>query len=576
MTGAKITFGLYDVTAKKDSRPTSPQAASFVTMNDLKQEGVLVTKFATLEPSFFSLDGSFAPFPDTPAGMFWGLWSNVQSREDGAFAIPPVLTIDFSTEHTSMGFTLKFYEPTGDYCNHLEIKWYDRQGYVIAQRKFTPNSALAIIDHKVENYKKVEIAFLSTAKPCRYLKLSEIRYGAEMILDGSKVSNASILEEVDLLSSSVSINTLDFTMQSGTAEFSPLNPSGLFSVLQQRQKLDVTAQIDSDELPMGGFYLESWESDGKNNVKMSAVDAIGLMDKTRYDGGIYEGVTAAALVEQIMSSAGVSYTLEPSLAGVTISGCLPICTHRRALQQVAFALDAVVDCSRGDAVKIYPKPERPTALVSYERKFDGQALKLKPFITGVDVVAHRYLKTAEERELFKDTLAPGSYRIEFGAPMYGLVVTGASITHAGVNYATVRVEATGEVLLVGKEYTDSRQTVSRRLASAPPNVPPNILKVEDATLVSASNAGAVADAVLEYHQLRYQNDFKLRLGSERVSDMLLVRSLRGENLRGMVETMDIDLTGGCIASVKMVGMRVDTLSQHYAGELRAGERTGVL
>jgi hypothetical protein len=572
----QIAFGLYDVTAKADSSPTATDKQPFVDMSDLLLDELEAPKYATLEQDLFLLDGSFELFPDAPAGLEWGLWSLSMSDASGAFANPPMLAVGFTENHSSLGLTLHFSPATGDWASEVRVRWYDAADNLITTALFHPDRAVCFLEHKVDNYRRLEIDFLKTSKPYRYLKLAAIDYGLTRVFEGDELVNARVLEEVDILSAQISINTLEFQLHSNNANFSILNPKGVFSLLQQRQRLDVTQLVNGEPLYIGAYFLDEWENSTENDIKMKAVDWIGLLDKTTFYGGIYEGVTASDLISEILDETETPYELDPSLADVEISGHVPICTHREALQQVAFAIGAVVDCSRSEVVKLYPAPERPSVRISYGRKFIGQTLKLKPMVTGVDVTAHKYSYGTEATELFKDELEPGEYEIVFLSPAHDLAITGGSILESNANYARIGVTVAGEVVLTGKEYINNQQVIRKRMANLPAGTAPNVLSIKEATLVSPALARDVASRVFDYYQLRHENEFEMLTQRESVSDMVVVDSMNRERLRGMIESLDIDLTGGFLAKTKVVGVRIETTSGYYTGELYAGDQIGVI
>ena len=577
-TSTKIYFGLLDVTAREDSTPICADKQDFVSLSDLKSEVPLSPpKSATLEDSFFLLDGSFSPFPDAPSGAGWGLWSASMSGSDGSFSTPPVLEVSFTEPHSSIGLTLTFSPDTNDYANSVLAVWYDGSENIIAQKAFAPDGAQYYVEKKVEGYRKVTLTFYSTAKPYRYLKLQNIEYGlVSMELSGESIVSASILEEMDPTSAELTVNTLDLQVYSKDSRFSLLNPQGVFSVLQQRQRLAVSEIVNGVEIPMGTYYLDAWKNADDYSVDLSAVDLIGIIDQTNFSGGMYNNVAASDIVASIMTSADVPYSLDASLENKTLSGYLPICTHREALQQVAFALGAVVDCSRGDEIRICSPPSRPTSHISKSRKFSGGTVELRSLVTGIDVVAHKYQPNTESRELFSDTLEAGDYQIVFTDPAHNLSISGGTILSSTVNQAVIRVSAAGKVALTGQGYTDTRRIVSKRMLDLPANTTSNVLQVDDATLVTGDNADAIAQRLYDYYQLRYNNEFKLLTSSERVGDWVVVDSLRDERLKGTIESMEIDLTGGVITSARVVGARIPTITGYQLGELISGEEMGAL
>ena len=341
------------------------------------------------------MDGSFSFFPEVPEAYFWGLWSAVQSGESGAFADPPVLDIQFSQAHSSSGLTLHFYAPTGDWASKLKIQWYGADGGLLASALFTPDTVDFYCAKKVDRYRRIRLTFLETNHPGRYLKLAGLDYGVYLHFAGDEIVKAHVLEECDPLSAEISINTLGLTLYNKEGRFSILNPEGYFDVLQHKQKLTVWEDVrpearstSSTSYCMGTFYLSDWENSGDTLADFTAVDAVGLLDGAPYDGGVYD-TTAGALAADILD--GYSYTLDAELAAERVQGYLAAGTRREALQQLAFAVGAVVDCSRSDLIRISPAPARASGMIAYDRKFqNGSKVTLNPLITAVAVTAHRY------------------------------------------------------------------------------------------------------------------------------------------------------------------------------------------
>lgn len=577
-TSTRVEFGLYDVTARGDSTPSSAAAQTFCDLQTdlLLEERPPQTKYGTLEARQFLMDGSFELFPEEPAGSFWGLWSRQQSGADGRFAEPPVLRLSFSQEHSSSGVTLHFYEPTGDWASDVLIQWYGTSGELLATARCAPNAVDYYCPCKATGYRSMKLTFMATSRPGRYLKLAGLDYGVALTFAGDQVRQAKVLEEVDLLSNEVRINTLDLTLFNKDGAFSILNPAGVFDVLQHKQRFTVWEDVRADAAAekvshnMGTFYLSEWENTSDTLASFSAVDAVGLLDSAPHRGGVYD-TTAADLVADILE--GYDYDLDPSLSERPVRGWLPIGTRRSALQQLAFVLGAVVDCSRGDKIRIYLPPTRPSSLITYQRKFLGSKVALKPLITGVIVTAHQYTLGNVTEELFKDELVSGAHEIQLQQPACCLEVTGAQMVEWDNNYAIVQVEEAGEVVITGRKYVETQTSIRQAARDIPANAKANELTVDSATLVDPAAAPAVAARVLDYYARRYEQTFDMLAGEEVLADMLVVQSFGGEMVRGCLESMEFDLSGGYRASVKVVGQRINTAATAYAGEIRAGERS---
>ncbi|MEG1778141.1 MAG: hypothetical protein RR209_04100, partial [Angelakisella sp.] len=404
------------------------------------------------------------------------------------FASPPILRIGFGHKHSSIGLTLHFYEREQDYCSHLRVRWLDGVGNILAAKDFHPQEALIFLMEKVEGYCGLEITFFETSKPYRYLKLAGLDYGMELHLGGRELASAVILEEIDPAGSAVSINTLDFTVHSPLAEFSPLNPNGYFSVLQQRQRLSVSATIDGARMNMGDFFLDSWEADGKDNIKLHAVDAVGLMDKVQYYGGIYENAPPNQVLQSVFASTGAEYVIDGALSQKKLNGYIGICTARQALGQIALALGGIVDCSRSDRVKICTMPQKASILIDTNRKFGGQRIGRRPPVTGIDIVTHKFVASDERYSAFDETLEAGTHTVLFTEPTHTPTVTGATAAAYSANHIVLTVPTTGRVTVSGGKYLHSKRGVSDNLAEQGANIADNRLKVESATMLGAENA----------------------------------------------------------------------------------------
>lgn len=581
-TNTRVEFGLYDVTARGDSAPSCTTAKPFCNLGrDLLLESVpSQNKYGTLESEQWLMDGSFSFFPEVPEQYFWGLWSTTQSDKNGVFADPPVLDITFTQDHSSSGPTLHFYSPTDDWASRIKIQWFSQDGGLISTALFYPDAVDYYCAKKVENYRRIRIHFLETNRPGRYLKLAGIDYGVYLHFSGHEIVEAHVLEECDPLSSEISINTLNVSLYNKEGRFSILNPEGYFDVLQHKQKFTVWEDVKQDARStgsvsycMGTFYLSDWSNSGDTLADFSAVDAIGLLDGAPFDGGIYD-TTAAELAEAILT--GYSYTLDGSLAAERVQGYIAAGTRREALQQLAFAIGAVVDCSRGELIRIAPAPSKASGMITYDRKLqDGSKVTLNPLITAVAVTAHRYLPGEATEELYRDTLDPGIYRVTFNAPAVvdSLTVTGAELTESGVNLCTLKVAKAGEVCVTGRKYTDSTVVLRRTAANLPPNAQDNELTVKDATLVGPSRAEAVAVRVLEHYAQRYEQNFSMVAGDEKLADRLIIQSFGGEMVRGVLTKLEFDLTGGFLADAKVIGRRLTSNAAAYTGEIHAGERS---
>lgn len=554
----EIKYGLIDVTAADDavSECTDTQEyADIQAIHTPDLDRLPVKTFATLEQNQWILDGSRKAFPENPKEENWGLWSKQMSDENGVFSVPIALTINFTMNHTSEGLTLYFRPDTDDYAAEMQIDYYNSAGELILSKTFAPDAAEYFAAGIAENYRKIVLTFRKTSLPYRYLKLTEIKYGAVKVFDEDSIISADILEEVDVTGAELSINTLEFTVY--TSDFQLLDPAGIYAALQQKQAIAVTQKDEEGvETSFGTFFLEEPYSEDDDTTTMQCVDFLGVIDKTDFLGGIYFAKNAGDLLTEIMASAEVEedeYEVAPEIAAKSITGWIPICTHREALQQLAFAVGAVVDCSRGKTIRIYEPETAVSGTITHDEKFLGHKVSLKALVTGIEVTTHKYVTSADSSNAFEGTLSAGTHLVTFSEPYSSLSVSGATITESGANFAEVTVQTAGTVMITGKRYEDSTGIIGVYATELPANAKPNILSVDSvATLINADNAPEIASRLYDYCQNRYIDEGETVLGRQKAGQVWKMNSLNGRDLSGYINSLELDLMKET-AAVKFTG-----------------------
>lgn len=570
-TKAQIIFGFVDVTAKKDSVPTTNDKQDFVNMMDLKNDDIVETKYATCEDNQFALDGTFELMPNELENMC--LWSKSMSNETGEFEKPPVLEINFSDIHSSLGLTLLF-SKAGDYCNHINVTYYDKDNKLINDTDFYPDNFKYVCNNVVENYKRIVIIFYSTNNPYRYIKLYNIQYGADKTFEGENLMSANILEELDLLSSEVSINTLDFTVYSEEDEFNIINPTGFYSLLQERQAFKVKEVLlkQNKEIDMGTFYLDTWKNKNNKIMEFKAIDLIGVIDKTDFNGGIYNNISFENLVKEIMKSAKVdedNFEIQENLKQIKLTGYIPICSHRKALQQIVFAIGAVIDCSRSNKIRIYTIIDREdNNTIEQTNIFKGtKTIEQNDIITAVALTTHNYVKNSENEELYKGTLNVGDNKVLFDNPVCDITCNGGTIKEYNCNYAIINCTTEQEIIINGHKYIDNAQIISVEIENLGASSKANTLKIETAYFINKNNAKTIAQKVLDYYRDTYTTGFDFILqGEELTEDVAIESDDFRRQLVGHIKKLDIDLTGGFIANGE-INARVRLLTVQRTAEL---------
>ncbi len=382
----KITYKDISLTAKDNSSLSCTNKRSFVDLNQLKQNELTFNKYATLEKDFTLLDGTFENFPDDTTGKNFGFWSSVISDENSNFTSKPTLTIEFSAYQTSVGLTLQFHPDTEDYCNSLNIKWY-QDSILLSEKDFTPNNVKYFCQNNVTNFNKLVISFNSTNKPYRFLKLQTIEYGVIRTFEEEELRNVSLFEEISLISEEISINTLNFSLD---------NKDDIEFIFQKKQPLN----IEYDGNLVGTFFIENSKRISKTVYEIEAIDYIGLLDKVYFEGGTYTSVLASTLIDFIMGS--IPYELDSVLGSKTLSGTLERCTKREALLQVLFAIGGVISTTRSDKVKIFSLSNVPVSTISEEKIYTGCSFENDDEVTEIRLILNDETVVSKKNPIITD------------------------------------------------------------------------------------------------------------------------------------------------------------------------------
>lgn len=477
---------------------------------DLRRDDLTYPGYALCYPRFSLLNGQYINFPDNPQD--YGFVSEEWTDENGDFAYTyirqslnphaglypriflfphkkteiymghPSITVTFNSKFTSVGILLTFNMLSGDYCTDLNIQWY-ADGELLSSMDFQPDYVRYFCNNYVHLYDKIVITFKKTSKPYRPVFLTRIDYGIYRDFLDDELLQTDCLQEINAISETISINTLSFTVR--TRSNIPFD-------LQKKQRLGLYFNGDL----IGNFYLKNGSRKNKSDFYMDSHDAIGVLDGNEYSGGIYTGQLVPDVIREIFESEDFDYRVDEAYQTTQLHGYIPYTTKRNALQQIAFAIGAIVDTSNTESVAIYPQQAEVTGRFDESNTFEGMTLEHTDIVTGIRLTVHSYQESQEENELYNDVLT-GMAEIVFSEPYHGLTVDGGTIISHGHNYAVVSGSG-GVVVLSGKKYNHLTNQIMKENPDIVYNK--NIKEVTDATLIHSRNALQALNRIYAYYQ----------------------------------------------------------------------------
>lgn len=481
--GVAIRYGDVAPEAKENFVPTASES-EFDNLSQLQQYNLDFPNYANpCELYQTVLDGTALAFPSIPERENLGFWSRQISNDDGTFNEPIVLELQSEGLYSSRGLTLTFDTNNGIFATRLNVKWLritDKEITTLSEKEYTPDNAVYFCNNAVEYYNKIIITFYSINMPKNRLKFRSIDYGYGTVFYGYELKNVKLIQEIDPISTQITINTTDFIIDSkGEIEYS----------FQERQPLNIYFNGNL----MATAFVKKGTRKTKKSWQIQGEDYIGLMDSIPYYGGIYNNKNAIELLTDIFTVAKVPYIIDDVFADATVTGYIPFTTCRDSLMQVAFAIQAVVDTSNSEVVKVFALEEDVKQTVHLNRIMQGQNFANDEIVTGVEVTSHAYKPTSETKDVYDATESGVGENvfIKFSEPLHDLSISNGEIVESGTNY--VVINAYENCILKGQKYEHTTQTKRKNNPLVLASDLEKIVSVDRATLVSQKNI----DNVLE-------------------------------------------------------------------------------
>ena len=358
---AKVSFEILAVEAYEDASfvvsGEAPISRLSQAINKIRE---MSHRYATYELDYFRLDGTFyIPPKENEGDSELGWWSDVISDQDGIFTTKPTITFTFTKPHSSIGLTFTFDNQAEEYPSEFSVKTYSATDVLLVSQTITDNSSsIYYLDVPLDNYSKIVIEIIKWAKPYRRARLVEVDFGVVREYAGDKLISFKVIEEMDLLTSTVPSNEMQFVLDNSDQLFNILNPNGIYRFFVPNQEM--TAQIGLligenkyEWIPMGKYFLTEWTVEegamtctfvGRDIfTKLEAVDYTTLLQNTN----LYD------LAEDILIKAEVEkYKIDETLKLVPTKGFFEPIKVRQALQMIAIAGRCVVRQVRDGSIDI--------------------------------------------------------------------------------------------------------------------------------------------------------------------------------------------------------------------------------
>lgn len=492
--------------------------------------------FASLEPFSWKLDGSRTLWSDNPQSVGW--WSNTRSGEDGAFSEPPIITIRFPQAYTTTGITFLFWPSLDNWCSQIEVTWYNGEE-VLDHTLESPNAPEWILKHTVERFDNIEIKLLKTNLPEQFAKIQQIQIGQVIVFFQDELTRVSLLNEIDPSLCELSTDTMKIEiLDKKDRELIPQKNQAMHLI---RNGVQIAAQFITDSSRENQrFYTFSCQS------------AVGRLED-EFLGGVYNGHSLDLLLSQVLENFGADWE---AFKGQTVTGYLPVCTRREALQQIAFAIGAAVTTQGDGKIKLILLSDEIASDLTGRDIFSGAKVVREAQTATVQLFSHSYAKSAEVEKLLEEEKVEGeSVLYVFDSPHYEYSISGGEIEDSGDNW--VRITASGAVTLTGKKYVHS--TSVRKIENPYATIAEkgNVLTVEDATLIHSGNVDAALSRLYDFSMLNNVLTEEIVVSGQKAGQKVTSQNPWGSVTAGYITSMESEFTNtGHTADIKIRGREV--------------------
>ena len=469
----------------------------------------------------------------------------------------PVLCLEFPAEEafSATGITFRFWPSTEEWCSEIYVTWYYNDEVVGATTAF-PDSGNWSLDYPVDQFNRVDIEIVATNIPGHFAKLQQIQIGQVIVFFQDELVRVTLLNEVDPSSCELSADELTVEIRDS-----------------KRSKLDIRKnhqlQLYRNDEMIASHFVRDSAREGESKITLKGHSAIAMLEDT-FLGGFYDKESLPEILSAVLGD--MPYVTEISLLSKTISGYLPACTKRAALQQIAFAAGAYVTTQGNGTIQINAVPDifatAPVSGFGKDKVLSGSNLTQVAPPKKIQVTAHKYTEIEEIEELAEVSVpnkSPGRQEeiiCTFSEPHWGYSYVQLTSEEGGTvykieehaNWVRIIADAGVALKLTGKKY--GHTTLEHTWIN--PDISDfggDTIKVENATLITEDNVENAIARLKDYHTLTSSLKGTVVVNHQKAGEIVEVANPYGSDLTvGYITSMESEFTAnGHTASIEVKG-----------------------
>ena len=291
----------------------------------------LNSRYATLEPGRWVLDGSFRLIPDDPAQLTGevGFVGDVLSGEDGSFASPVYAELTFSNCSILQACSVYFSDDAIDGIAEDFSVGVDSGATAVYTKGFAGNTetSVSLDGFTVYDPTAIRVTVTKWSLPGRRLRVAEIIPGVYEEWTEDILASLDIQMRGNFACLAIPYGTCTLRMDNLDRRFEPRNKSGIFQSIEERQAIPIAIGCEledgSVEYKRAGVFYQAnggWKTgDNAMTMQWDLVDIVGLLADREFKTPSSLPTTLAgwlaALVGQLGANFVNRYHVDPDYAG---------------------------------------------------------------------------------------------------------------------------------------------------------------------------------------------------------------------------------------------------------------------
>ena len=367
---------------------------------------------ASFEPNRWIGDGSmYLPSISNDKNLDIEWWSAGSASEVS-------ITFNFDKNYTFPGMYFVWDTETNTWPTNVVLHGYNSEGDLIKSYTITNiNSVRGYVDAPFENVKSIKMIIASWSVQNWRARITEILFGVQLKFSNDDISSATLNTSSSLISESLPVANLNFTINNYDKFFDPMLQQGYSKYLTERQRVEIKwgFSVDSETIQWLDpwiFYLNEWSiPTDELQVSIKASSRLDFLT-TAYSKGVYTGgdITFKTFTETILRQSSIiretrgetPWELDPVLSKLKTRAPAPYEAVNAILQLVANATGCVLDTNlQNNYIRMRSSCDSPDYTITKMQQMGDPSIEISSRLKSIQVGLRSFERRSAPEQVYK-------------------------------------------------------------------------------------------------------------------------------------------------------------------------------